>query len=29
MEVNKGGNSSTEEEGEEPSPPEPFQWTED
>jgi len=29
MEVNKGASSSTEEEGEEPSPPEPFQWTED
>merc|ERR1712034_44087 len=29
MEVNKGTTTSTEEEGEEPSPPEPFQWTED
>merc|ERR1719483_1572634 len=29
MEVNKGASSTTEEEGEEPSPPEPFQWTED
>jgi len=29
MEVNKGASSSTEEEGEEPAPPEPFQWTED
>merc|ERR1711970_553360 len=29
MEVNKGASSSSEEEGEEPSPPEPFQWTED
>jgi len=29
MEVNKGASSSSEEEGEEPAPPEPFQWTED
>jgi len=29
MEVNKGASASTEEEGEEPSPPEPFQWSED
>merc|ERR1712115_347759 len=29
MEVNKGATSSSEEEGEEPAPPEPFQWTED
>merc|ERR1719378_653494 len=28
MEVNKGPGSSTEEEGEEPAPPEPFLWTE-
>merc|ERR1712083_688865 len=29
MEVNKGASSSSEEEGEEPAPPEPFQWIED
>merc|ERR1712034_89061 len=29
MEVNKGASTTAEEEGEEPSPPEPFQWTED
>merc|ERR1712228_1114310 len=29
MEVNKGASSSSEEEGGEPAPPEPFQWTED
>merc|ERR1719318_1432824 len=29
MEVNKGTTTSTEEEGEEPSPPEPFQWAEE
>merc|ERR1712179_425411 len=29
MEVNRGASSSSEEEGEEPAPPEPFQWTED
>merc|ERR1712240_730358 len=29
MEVNKGASNTAEEEGEEPAPPEPFQWTED
>merc|ERR1719508_636374 len=29
MEVNKGATPGSEEEGEEPAPPEPFQWTED
>merc|ERR1711892_1174412 len=29
MEVNKGATTGSEEEGEEPAPPEPFQWTED
>ena len=29
MEVNKGAGTGTEEEGEEPQPPEPFVYTED